>query len=155
MFRYCAKLGPMNRSFLLAFALCAIGFAQAPPPPQGGSGGRGGGRGMPVATNLKVLTQQNFLGVMFGMPQALGQRCEFCHVQDRASDENPMKLTARKMMVMVKNINDTTFNGEQKVTCYTCHHGEEKPAAPPPMPGRGPGGPGGPGGGPGGPPPQQ
>ena len=63
-----------------------------------------------------------------------------------------MKVTARRMMAMVKNINDTTFNGEQKVTCYTCHHGEQKPAAPPP--GRGPGGMGGPGGrGPGGPPP--
>ena len=97
---------------------------------------------MPVATNLKVLTQQNFLGVMFGMQQALGQRCEFCHVQDRASDENPMNVTARRMMVMVKNINDTTFNGEQKVSCYTCHRGEQKPAAPPPMQGRGPGGPG-------------
>ena len=102
---------------------------------------------MPVPTNLKVLTPQNYIGVMFGMQAALGQRCDFCHnMDDRASDEKPTKVTARKMMAMVKNINDTTFSGEQKVSCYTCHHGEQKPAAPPPAPARG-GGPGGPPGG--------
>jgi hypothetical protein len=98
---------------------------------------------MPAPTNLKVLTPENYIGVMFGMQTALGVRCDFCHnMEDRASDEKPTKVTARKMMEMVKNINATTFNGEQKVSCYTCHHGEQKPAAPPP--GRGPGGPGGP-----------
>jgi photosynthetic reaction center cytochrome c subunit len=137
----------MLRSFLLIFTVCAIAFAQAPPPGPGGpgGGGRGGGRGMPAPTNLKVLTPENYIGVMFSIPQALGVKCDFCHnMEDRASDEKPTKVTARKMMEMVKNINATTFNGEQKVTCYTCHHGEQKPAAPPPMPGRGPGGPGGP-----------
>ncbi len=110
---------------------------------------------MPTATNLKVLTQQNFLPVMFGMQAALGQRCEFCHVQDRASDEIPMKITARKMMAMVKNINETNFNGEEKVSCFTCHHGEQKPAQPPAGRGFGGGPRGGSGGfgGPGGPPP--
>lgn len=109
---------------------------------------------MPAPTNLKVLTPENYMGVMFSIPTALGVRCDFCHnMEDRASDEKPMKLTARKMMEMVKNINATTFNGEQKVTCYTCHHGQQKPATPPPMASRGPGGPGfGPGGPP--PPPQ-
>ena len=112
---------------------------------------------MPAPTNLKVLTPENYIGVMFGMQAALGQRCDFCHnMEDRASDEKATKVTARRMMVMVKNINDTTFNGEQKVSCFTCHHGQQKPEAPPA--GRGPGGfgggrgPGGPGG-PGGPPP--
>jgi len=133
----------MHRSVLLVFAACAMAFAQAPPGGPGGPGG--GGRGMPPATNLKVLTQENYIGVMFGMQTALGVRCDFCHnMEDRASDEKPTKVTARKMMEMVKNINATTFNGEQKVSCYTCHHGQQKPAAPPPMAGRGPGGPGGP-----------
>lgn len=146
---------------LLLTVFTGLIWAQGPPPgggPGGPGGGSGrGGRGAPTATNLKVLTQQNFLGVMFGMQAALGQRCDFCHVQDRASDELAMKVTARRMMVMVKTINDTAFNGEQKVSCFTCHHGEQKPAAPPP--GRGPGGPGGASGGTGrpggGPPPGQ
>ena len=85
--------------------------------------------------NLKVLTPDNYLQAMFGMQAALGQRCDFCHTEDRASDEKPAKVTARKMMVMVNNINAANFNGEQK------------PAAPPPAPARGGGG------GPGGPPP--
>ncbi len=97
---------------------------------------------MPAPKNLKVLTPQNYMGVMFSIPAGLGVRCDFCHnMEDRASDEKPQKVTARKMMAMVKNINDTQFNGEQKVSCYTCHHGEQKPAAPPAPAGRGPGGP--------------
>jgi hypothetical protein len=105
---------------------------------------------MPAPTNLKVLTPDNYINVMFSIPTALGVRCDFCHnMEDRASDEKPQKVTARKMMEMVKNINATTFNGDQKVTCWTCHRGQQKPEAPPA--GRGPGGPGGRG--PGGPPP--
>jgi hypothetical protein len=114
--------------------------------PAGGPGGGGGGRAMPAPKNLKVLTPENVMPVMFSMQGALGQRCDFCHTEDRASDEKPEKVTARKMMEMVKNINAASFNGEQKVVCYTCHHGEQKPAAPPPPPARGGGGrgPGGP-----------
>jgi len=101
---------------------------------------------MPAATNLKVLTQDTYMGVMFSIPTALGVRCDFCHnMEDRASDEKPQKVTARRMMAMVKNINDTNFSGQPRVTCYTCHHGEQKPAAPPATPGRGPGGHGAPG----------
>jgi hypothetical protein len=146
----------MQRSILLVFAI-STGLALAQGPPPGGPGG-----GKPAPTNLKVLTPQNYVQVMFSIPAALGVRCDFCHnMEDRASDEKPMKVTARRMMVMVKNINDTTVNGEQKVSCYTCHHGEQKPAAPPAgrgpggPGGRGPGGPGAPGtpGAPGGPPP--
>ena len=45
---------------------------------------------MPAPTNLKVLTPDNYLGVMFAMPTALGVRCDFCHnMEDRASDEKP------------------------------------------------------------------
>lgn len=141
----------MRKSFVVFLAACAsIAFAQGPPP------GGGPGRGMPPAKNLKVLTQDTYLGVMFSIPTALGVRCDFCHTEDRASDEKPEKVTARKMMEMVKNINANTFNGEQKVACWTCHRGQAKPEAPPA--GRGPGGfgrgPGGPGpGGPGAPPP--
>ncbi|HVY91947.1 MAG TPA: c-type cytochrome, partial [Bryobacteraceae bacterium] len=111
--------------------------------------------------------QQELVQTMFAIRGALGVRCDFCHnQQDLASDEKPEKLMARKMIEMVNNINANTFNGEQKVACWTCHRGQQKPEAPPPvqMPGRGPGGGGpggrgpgggGPGGGPGGPPPAQ
>jgi len=81
---------------------------------------------------------------MFSTRAALGVRCDFCHnPQDYSSDEKETKLTARKMMEMVKNVNATTFNGEQKVQCWTCHRGQQKPEAPPAVQGPGGRGPGG------------
>jgi len=167
----CAKLNPMGRSLLLVFALCAsVAFGQGPPP--GGASGRaGGGRGAPPK-NLQVLQPQE-VGMSMQMAVqglGLGANCLYCHVSNEARDldDKPEKLVARKMFAMVKSINATTFNGENKVVCWTCHRGETKPAAPPPPParggfggrggsggfgGRGPGGPGGPPAG--GPPPQQ
>jgi cytochrome c2 len=69
--------------------------------------------------------------------QALGVNCSTCHVRGNfASDEKPEKLTARRMLEMVKAINKSNFpdykpkEGESvlgRVTCYTCHHGETSP----------------------------
>jgi len=33
-------------------------------------------------------------------------------------------MVARKMMKMVLDINKTNFDGNQTVTCYSCHRGE-------------------------------
>src|SRR5206468_1164354 len=58
-----------------------------------------------------------------------------CHVQgDFASDENPKKEVARKMISMVRLI-DTSFpssagvfpDGYHEVDCSTCHRGNVKP----------------------------
>jgi hypothetical protein len=93
---------------------------------------KGGGRG---PQNLKVLTVEELRsGVMQKYAQALGVRCDHCHVQDRASDENAKKLVARQMITMVKEIN-AKFPDASKtyVTCYTCHNGHTTPlTAPPP-----------------------
>ena len=54
----------------------------------------------------------------------LGVSCEFCHVEtDRSLDTMAPKQTARRMMVMMMNLNKTQFDGRQEVTCYTCHRG--------------------------------
>ena len=133
--------------------------AQVPPqgqPPQGGA--PGGGRGpQPAPKNLQVLpkdtTRQQINGIMRGFTRGLGVRCPYCHVGeegadlstfDFASDEKPTKKTAR---VMLQNLIDTNAKfasigdkpaGEPRVSCWTCHRGEAKPAAPPPPgPGRG------------------
>ena len=72
--------------------------------------------------------------MMGQMRASLGVMCTHCHVQDRASDENPKKLVARQMMTMVKEINAKFPDGKVHVTCYTCHRGKLMPdmAAPPP-----------------------
>ena len=100
--------------------------------------------------NLKVLAADipgdQLMKVMKNYSQALGVRCSFCHVGtegqplstfDFASDANPHKVIARRMMVMTRRLNEQDFGvkdfTQSKVTCYTCHRGAPHPltAAPP------------------------
>lgn len=76
-----------------------------------------------------------------GLPRRANEGCLFCHAGsmdvpssewDWASDENPRKATARAMMAMVADINETYLAGidrttDQVVTCYTCHAGRTNP----------------------------
>jgi len=75
--------------------------------------------------------------------QALGVRCEFCHVGegndltqfDFASDDKRQKRNARVMLKMMSDINfkylpdipEPRPAGTNIVSCYTCHRGEKKP----------------------------
>ena len=93
---------------------------------------QGGGRGGPPK-NLKVLKVEDERPVMMAMRGALGQQCNFCHIQgNNASDENPKKLVARKMMEMVNDINAKFPDGKVHVSCYTCHRGKTMPEMVPP-----------------------
>lgn len=106
---------------LLLLPLCAQ-------PPQ-----EGGKRERPAPKNLKLLTPDDLMPTMRSFTVALGQRCNFCHVQgDFASDENHKKIVARRMIEMVRSINTQNFNGKDRVTCYTCHRGAQEPMAAPP-----------------------
>lgn len=89
--------------------------------------------------NLRVLPKDvDPKPQMMKIAQALGVQCSFCHVQGNfASDEYRTKITARRMMQMVKAINEQNFPNHETtadsplgsaVTCYTCHRGAQKPA---------------------------
>src|SRR5260370_21076624 len=94
--------------------------------------GGGGGREVPDK-NRKVLNEDEVRPVMGAMTGALGQRCNFCREQgDFASDDNPKKLVARQMMVMVNEINAKFPDGKPHVTSYTCHRGKTTPEMVPP-----------------------
>ena len=95
---------------------------------------------------VKVLTDllaPEFQEEMNHMVQALGVTCGTCHVRANfASDDNPKKITARRMLDMTKALNKQFFPdhkpkpGESvlgRVTCYTCHQGEATPKLPPGM----------------------
>lgn len=112
---------------LLLLPLCAQ-------PPQ-----EGGKRERPEPKNLKLLTPDQIRPMMRSFTVALGQRCDYCHVQgDFASDENHKKIVARSMIEMVRQINSHFPDGKEHVTCYTCHRGAQEPAtAPPPAPAAG------------------
>jgi len=90
--------------------------------------------------NIKVLTGlivPDFVAEMEFMVQALGVNCQFCHVRNNFADENNAhKITARRMLEMTRSINQQFFPDYTppagasklgKVTCMTCHQGNEKP----------------------------
>ena len=114
-------------STVTAFLLAAF-VVQAQP-----KGVKGGGF---VPKNLQVLDKNTFPNAMQSFVQALGVadqgRCNFCHVEgDRASDEKMEKVTARNMILMVREINARFQDGKQHVTCYTCHRGGTMPLTDP------------------------
>lgn len=104
-----------------ALVLSLAIFAQEAP--------KGGKKGGGPPRNLKILpADANLITTMRTFTASLGVQCDFCHVQDRASDENPKKEIARNMLMMVKDINAKFPDGKQHVTCYTCHRGAQEPA---------------------------
>lgn len=118
-------------SVLTAVMVCSLVVAGArvagqPVPPQ----------------NLKVLPKDiarpALTAIMRGYNSSLGVQCNHCHVEEmsqRASDDNPKKEIARKMIKMTMDINSTYLQGvgdaavpdQPKVTCFTCHRGAVKP----------------------------
>jgi hypothetical protein len=102
--------------------------SQNPGPPPGG---------VRMPKNAQVLTGLNLKEInlrMQDIAKDLGVRCNFCHIpRDFPSDEKKEKLTARKMMKMTNDLNHNYFGEEQspKITCYTCHRGQEKPVSNP------------------------
>jgi len=132
-----AILPAMKLVVVAAFHIIALGpfspvFAQTPTPT------------VVESPNLKVLTgllAPQFQEEMNFITQALGANCNTCHVRGNfASEEKPLKQTARRMLEMTKGINQQFFpdhkpkDGESvlgRVTCYTCHQGEQKPRLPP------------------------
>jgi hypothetical protein len=90
----------------------------------------------PAPKNLKLLAPNSDIRfIMRNFADALGVKCSYCHVEgDFASDTNPKKEMARKMIAMVRLI-DTSFpssagafpEGYHEVDCSTCHRGSVKP----------------------------
>jgi len=62
----------------------------------------------------------------------LGVQCSYCHVAGNyASDENPKKNEARKMIALAQKINAEFTDSKMHVSCYTCHRGEAQPKTAP------------------------
>src|SRR5262245_49098446 len=123
-----ARRGRSVGLFVSLFLLIPLALFGQPPA------GRGAATAAP--TNLKLLAPNTDIRfVMQGFAQALGVQCAYCHTPgDFASDSNPKKETARKMIAMVRQI-DASFpasaevfpEGYHEVDCITCHRGSTKP----------------------------
>jgi len=86
-------------------------------------------------TNLKVLqgtSGAEISQIMRTFTAGLGVQCVYCHIQGNfASDENPKKDVARRMISMTKLVNSQFPDQKMHVTCYTCHRGEAEPKTAP------------------------
>ena len=113
-------------SALAALLLVAPASAQARRP-----------RPLENIRTLKGWTGEEVRAEMQLMAQALGVKCDHCHVQGNfASDEKRTKATARKMIDLTRSLNADYFADKApaeggskfgRVTCYTCHQGAPTP----------------------------
>ena len=130
----------MPRSVTLAFTgiVALAGFALAARVAAEGQAAPASGKTAGQAfknvttTGLKDLSVDDFIASMGVISANLGLDCADCHPNagtDTADFvvDNPRKNTTRRMVDMVASINRTNFNGQQLVTCFTCHHGRITP----------------------------
>ena len=73
---------------------------------------------------LKGIPASDVYTIMVSFNTALGVTCEYCHVSpvfDR--DTKKPKQETRRMILLQMAINREHFNGQERVTCYSCHRG--------------------------------
>lgn len=80
---------------------------------------------------LKGVPASEIIPAMEFMSASLKFECADCHDPKDYAADNRAKDTARKMIVMQREINAKNFNGQLEVTCMTCHGGKEHPAGTP------------------------
>jgi photosynthetic reaction center cytochrome c subunit len=82
---------------------------------------------------LKGISVKEFMDTMGFFSAATGMNCVDCHAPEAGDSlagyalDTPLKQTARKMILMVNMLNRTSFGGQRKVTCYTCHRATDHP----------------------------
>src|ERR1041384_6968208 len=75
---------------------------------------------------LKGIPVKEFMNTMGFFSAATNLNCIDCHSPQSESLEGyaidtPRKQTARRMVLMVNQINQANFGGGKMGTCYTCH----------------------------------
>src|SRR5207247_7675432 len=82
---------------------------------------------------LKGIPVDEFMDTMGMFSAATSLNCISCHTEDSAgawekfADDTRLKQTARRMVLMMNNLNKANFAGDRKVTCFTCHNGNQHP----------------------------
>ena len=84
---------------------------------------------------LKGISVNELMETMGFFAASLSLNCTDCHVSEssgdwaRYADDTPLKRATRRMILMVNNLNQTSFGGRRAVTCYSCHRGTTQPKA--------------------------
>jgi len=78
---------------------------------------------------LRGIPADRLMKVMFAFKTSLGVDCTYCHIKDQfEKDDKTQKQTARKMIQLVRDTN-TKLGTATRVTCFTCHRGQTRPAS--------------------------
>ena len=82
---------------------------------------------------LKGIPVDEFMDTMGMFSASLGYDCVSCHSGDiytsRAAfaETTPLIQRARQMIVMMNTINKSYFGAQPRVSCFTCHHAQNRP----------------------------
>ena len=88
-------------------------------------------------TVLRDIPVDTFFDAMGMFANAMGNDCTFCHSPQAALDRakfaevTPRMQRARQMIGMMQAINKQYFGSTPRVTCFTCHHGNQSPRSDP------------------------
>jgi hypothetical protein len=82
---------------------------------------------------LKGIPVDEFMDAMGMFSASLGYDCVSCHSSELYNDRaafaiaTPMVQRARQMIVMMQAINKQYFGGQPRMSCFTCHRGQDRP----------------------------
>ena len=125
------------KSLVLGFVALSLSASMAlaqPPAAPAAGGGPQPAQPPPAPKNLQILpkdiSREQLLATMQAFTLSLGVNCNYCHVQDRASDELRTKGVARQMMTFARELNqklpqvvNKPADQATRVGCATCHRG--------------------------------
>jgi|SRR6185503_13972761 hypothetical protein len=78
---------------------------------------------------LRGIPAERLTKIMFSFKASLGVDCTYCHIKDQfEKDDKPAKQVARKMIQLVRDTN-AKLGSMTRVTCFTCHRGQTRPAS--------------------------
>jgi len=86
---------------------------------------------------LRDIPVDTFFDAMGMFANAMGNDCTFCHSPKAALDRaqfaevTPRMERARQMIAMMQTLDKQYFGGAPRVTCFTCHHGNQSPRSDP------------------------
>ena len=108
-FQYVQRIDEIRHNVPVDDSLFQVPAGPAPPPPQ--------------AADPKIDA------AMRAINAALGVDCGFCHVaEDWKNESRDRFATARKMIQMVRVLNEGPLQGIGAVSCATCHGGQPRPS---------------------------
>ena len=82
---------------------------------------------------LRGIPVNEFLETMGFFSASLNMNCVDCHAEEaggdwaRYADDTEKKQITRKMILMMRGINQSYFGGKRIVTCYSCHRNSNAP----------------------------